>query len=79
MYGLKNLQSFVRRVSIFLNKSNNYIKLVNLTNDFHELLKSDDRLEIVGKVRLSLVCFRLKVFFINNFLVIILRPEMRKQ
>lgn len=79
MYGLKNLQSFIRRVSIFLNKLNNYIKLVKLTNIFHDLLKSDDRLEIVGKVRLSLVCFRLKVFFINNFLINILRPEMRKQ
>ncbi|KAL4219037.1 hypothetical protein ACF0H5_021620 [Mactra antiquata] len=47
MYGQKGLQECIR-------------KDVRLAHEFEELVKSDDRFEIFGKVVMGLVCFRLK-------------------
>jgi len=48
LYGVRNLQSFIR-------------KHVALAHEFEELVRQDNRFEIVTEVVLGLVCFRLKV------------------
>jgi len=48
LYGVRNLQAFIR-------------KHVALAHEFEELVRQDNRFEIVSEVVLGLVCFRLKV------------------
>jgi aromatic-L-amino-acid decarboxylase len=48
LYGVRNLQAFIR-------------KHVALAHEFEELVRQDNRFEIVTEVVLGLVCFRLKV------------------
>lgn len=48
LYGVRNLQAFIR-------------KHVALAHEFEELVRQDDRFEIVSEVVLGLVCFRVKV------------------
>jgi len=50
IYGVQGLQEHIRRT----------IKLAHL---FEKYVKSDDRFEIVTKVVMGLVCFRIKVRF----------------
>ncbi|GFG35977.1 hypothetical protein Cfor_03560 [Coptotermes formosanus] len=47
LYGVRNLQAFIR-------------KHVALAHEFEELVRQDNRFEIVSEVVLGLVCFRLK-------------------
>ncbi|KAG4067045.1 hypothetical protein HA402_000036 [Bradysia odoriphaga] len=47
LYGVENLQAHIRRHCGF-------------ATQFEELCRKDDRFEIVGKVQMGLVCFRLK-------------------
>lgn len=47
LYGIRNLQAFIR-------------KHVALAHEFEELVRQDNRFEIVTEVVLGLVCFRLK-------------------
>lgn len=47
LYGVENLQAHIRRHCAF-------------AQQFADLCRKDDRFEIVGKVQMGLVCFRLK-------------------
>ena len=48
LYGVNNLQAYIR-------------KHVALAHEFEELVRQDNRFEIVTEVVMGLVCFRLKV------------------
>lgn len=53
LYGIENLQKHIR-------------KQINLAHEFENLVKKDERFEIIGEVTMGLVCFRLKVSNFQN-------------
>ena len=57
LYGVANLQAYIRNS-------------ISLAHYFGSLVNDDSRFEIVAKVIMGLVCFRLKVFFKIAFLSI---------
>ena len=78
-YGVEGLQKYIREVYFTkkhseLSENNfklfffNRLKHVRLAKKFESLILSDSRFEILSKVTMGLVCFRLKVrfFYLKN-------------